>query len=398
MAIDPLSIQALSTIIAAIIAGVTAIAVAYIQASAKSESTDKGILVPQGMKIHRKRSNSIGWIFVLTIAGGGVGYLLGSIISPRNPSLPLTPDGSAYSSTTLVITSLLTPTDQTPMGISSPTFTSVQFATSDAESSTSTIGTITIDSSPTLPLKTFIVTMKDGKEFQLNTLAVGHYIVGQFSPSLLGYEGVPTEKGMWFSFDYINRVDINEGKENAPATITLIDGSIVNETIKFGDYIYGKADLGEFKKEISSIKSISIQRKNAVEKIPQETLSGLSAKIISVDGKEIAHVTEFKIIYEHSIPGNTVWCDVFSYSSLPTSDGLSINFTKIKEMEFIQTRVEKAIPVRITTLDEKVYEYQMGADYSGYAPCGDDGWRVGGKWSLGKAEIPIIYVGKVVFK
>ncbi len=123
MTIDPAIIQALSTIIAAVIAGITSVAVAHIQSSAKSQPTDKGILIPDGVKIHRNPGKPIGWIIAFTLAGGGVGYFLGGVISAGNSPPTSTIAVSAYTSTATVATTLPPTPNPSPTQILSSTFT-----------------------------------------------------------------------------------------------------------------------------------------------------------------------------------------------------------------------------------------------------------------------------------
>ena len=78
---EPLVVQSLSTVIAAIGAWLASIIVAYIQASRKTQSSEKRILLPTGINVKRRFAQPIRWIVVSTLVGAIAGYLVGGAIA-----------------------------------------------------------------------------------------------------------------------------------------------------------------------------------------------------------------------------------------------------------------------------------------------------------------------------
>jgi hypothetical protein len=97
---EPITVQAVFTLIGALITGATSIAVAFIQRPPERQGRPEGeaILLPRGVVVHRPARLSIQWIVLFITTGALVGFLLGSavrslvfpaqvvILSPRDHS------------------------------------------------------------------------------------------------------------------------------------------------------------------------------------------------------------------------------------------------------------------------------------------------------------------------
>lgn len=105
---DSSIIQALATIASAFIAAIASIVVAYIQSAKKPDTPKPSILVPEGVKISKRRKVSMSFILPYILLGGIFGYLVSGLFTASSkidllPTITLTLFPTNTSVTALIV-------------------------------------------------------------------------------------------------------------------------------------------------------------------------------------------------------------------------------------------------------------------------------------------------------
>ncbi|HVO69884.1 MAG TPA: hypothetical protein VMT24_07560 [Aggregatilineaceae bacterium] len=214
--------------------------------------------------------------------------------------------------------------------------------------------------------------------------------------------GIPLANGLEVSLDYISRVDYCEDSTAAQCevVIALVNGTELRNyagnwkrsvTIT-GHWVIDQLEFGSFDGNLLNIKSIEIQHDSAVPipAVPPSTFN--PATVIYPDGSSLdVGNLQFTVRCISGVMccyGNTV-------GALPTTEGYSIDFSKVKEIEFLHDQYQDALlPIRVNALDGQVFDFETQPD----DPCQSDTWWLIGEAALGHFNVPVTGISKLVFE
>ncbi len=254
----------------------------------------------------------------------------------------------------------------------------------------------TVSPSPTPAKPVIWLITHYGEEFQASSLVL------EMPNSHLNDPGysIPTASGVEISLDYVKQVEFGEPEEGWysnpftgtwPVRITLLDGTTLEENVGYkADYgiaVYGTTEMGELEIPLEDVWKIVLERESAPQSVPTSPPS--SRTIVNV-------VTRYGASIMVSNPYFYTRCSRESFpfvyccygdrvDSIPV-EGLNVDLTKVKKAEFGDLpEYGIQIPVRITAVDGKTYDYTIRPSEE----CGQRPWVLSGMAALGWFEIPI---------
>jgi hypothetical protein len=215
--------------------------------------------------------------------------------------------------------------------------------------------------------------------------------------------GIPLANGLEVSLDYISRVEYcgDNAAAQCEVVITLVDGSELRnyasnwkrDVTVSGHWVIDQPEFGSFDGSLLDIRSIEIERDSAPELIPAVPPSTFNpATVVYPDGSRLdvgnLQFTVRCISGLRCCYGDTV-------SALPTVEGYNIDFSKVKEIEFLNDQYKDSLlPIRVTALDGQVFDFETQP----VDPCQGDTWWLRGEAALGHFNIPVTGISKLVFE
>jgi hypothetical protein len=263
----------------------------------------------------------------------------------------------------------------------------------------STTETTFIIPSPIPASLVFNITTKSGTRIQLTKMV---WDSGSDIPDDQPV-GIPIENGVEISMDYVRHVSISDWTEAGwLITITFTDGSILNSRLgwkqeRFGVSINGESSLGGFESQLTDIETIEVKRAAGSHAIPQSPPSygSVVATLFYTNGDQL-QVTDlgFRVLCW----GGSFVLGICCYGEaevhyMPTVDGLRIDFSKVKAIEFLHTEKQGTrLPVNVTALDGQVSRFEIEPP----DPCQEENWRLIGNVALGRLDVEVTSIEKII--